>query len=132
MNIEKKDSISDLASKVKALNSLQSEYFSQTVFINDLGNILDNSYNSETQKHDPKGIDELVKVINNQIDAYSRSSDEITTENYYINDIVKGLTIDIQEEVLAKTQKDDQLSKGINKPIAKGTFFIDDYFTGFN
>ena len=101
MNIEKKESITNLASKVKALNALQSESFSQTVFINDLANILDNSYNSETQKHNQAGIEELLKLISSQIDAYSWSSDEVTTANYYINSIVKELTNNIKDEVIS-------------------------------
>lgn len=100
MTIEKKDNLCNLTSQVKALNTLQSEYFSQMTFINDLRETLENSYNSETNKYEQKGVDKLIKKMFAEADGFIRTSGEISTENYYINSIVKGLTDKIQKEVM--------------------------------
>ncbi len=101
MEINKKESISNLTSQVQALNNLQNDYFNLMMFVNDIKDALENNYNSKTENYKQEGINEVLNIVENQIDCYSKNSADIKNGTYYINSICKDLTDKIQKEVIS-------------------------------
>jgi len=101
MELNKKDNLSNLTNQVQTLNTLQSEYFNLLSLINDMREILNNSYNSEKEQYEQEGIDKLINTIEGQIDGCYKTSLEISDQNYYINAISKDLTAKINEEIIS-------------------------------
>lgn len=97
MEYSKKQELSSVTSQIQALNTMQANYLSQMIFINEIRNILDNAHDKETGKYRQEDLNQLIENIDYQIDDLSKSSIEVLDQNYYIGLTVKGLTDKMQE-----------------------------------
>lgn len=100
MELERKDNLSNLISQLQALSTLRNEYFSLMLFIADIKDVLENSYNTKTCDYEQEGVDKVLKIIDSQIDGYYRTSEEISNENYFLNLLSKTLSERLQNEIM--------------------------------
>lgn len=97
--LDKRDNLHNLTNQLQALSNVQSEYHSIMSFLNDIRKGLNNSYNLETRKHSQEGVNNVLKLIDSQIDGYSRNSGDISTENYFLKLTTDVLADKIQEGI---------------------------------
>jgi len=102
MEIGKKDNLINIATQIKSLNNMKTEYFNQVLFINEIRKKLDNIYdenNKTYSTHKEVEVKRLIETISNQIDEFTTNPQSISNDNYFVNCISNDLTSRIQESL---------------------------------
>lgn len=77
----------DTQNCVNELRKLQIDYIEMKVFLSELGNILDNSFDAESGNFNATKLTSLAETMSKQIDGYYRTSFELANTNSMLNKV---------------------------------------------